>query len=159
LADSERIADSIESMKRLNRRAAALLAMVEIRACTDVTGFSLLGHALEMAEAGEVSFRFEWARLPWVAGAPELAAAGGSFPGGTARNRAFYGSRVRFAAALGEIEQQTLFTPETSGGLLAAVPASRVPALLERAAGEGQSFWVIGEVRPGSGIEVQVGSA
>ncbi len=155
LVDSARIADSIESMKRLNRQAAALLAGHRVRACTDVTGFSLLGHALEMAEAGRVALRFAWESLPWVSGARELAAAGGSFPGGTDRNRAFYGSRVRFAASLGEIEQQALFTPETSGGLLAALPAEEFPAIAERFAREGQGLWVIGEVLPGAGIQVR----
>ncbi len=168
LVDSARIADSIESMKRLNRRAAALLAESaprsgsRVHACTDVTGFSLLGHAMEMAEAGGVALRFEWESLPWLSGALELAAAGGSFPGGTDRNRAYYGPRVRFAASLGEIEQQALFTPETSGGLLAAVPAGELPALEERFAREGQGLWVVGEVlssaEPGKGIQVRTGA-
>jgi selenide,water dikinase len=159
LVDSERIADSIESMKRLNRRAATLLAGFAVRACTDVTGFALLGHALEMAEAGGVGLRLEWERLPWVAEARELAAAGGSFPGGTGRNRSYFGGRVRFPAVLGEIEQQTLFTPETSGGLLAALPAEELSTVRERFAREGQGLWVIGEVLSGSGIEVQAGGA
>ncbi len=154
LVDSRRIADSIESMKRLNRKAAALLAGCGVRACTDVTGFSLLGHALEMAEAGGVSFRFQWERLPWVGNARELAAAGESFPGGAERNRAYFGGRVRFAAALGESERRALFTPETSGGLLAALPAEQVPAVLERFAREGQGLWVIGGAVEGQGIEV-----
>jgi selenide, water dikinase len=157
--DSDRIADSIESMKRLNRRAAALLAGAGVRACTDVTGFSLLGHAMEMAAAGGVSLHLEWGSLPWVSGARELAAEAGSFPGGTERNRSYFGGRIRFSAAFGEIEQRALFTPETSGGLLAAVPAARVPALLEQAAGEGQALWEIGEVQAGSGIEVREGRA
>jgi selenide,water dikinase len=159
LVDSVRIADSIESMKRLNRKAAALLAELPtgrgVRACTDVTGFSLLGHALEMAEAGGVGFRLEWERLPWVSAARELAAAGGSFPGGTDRNRAYFGSRVSFPAGLGGSERQALFTPETSGGLLAALPPGELPAVQERFAREGQGLWVIGEVQPGCGLEVR----
>jgi selenide,water dikinase len=163
LVDSARIADSIESMKRLNRRAAALLAesaprsASRVRACTDVTGFSLLGHAMEMAEAGGVARSFEWESLPWVTGARELAAAGGSFPGGTDRNRAFYGSRVRFSPSLGETEQQALFTPETSGGLLAALPAEDLSPVAQRFEREGQGLWVIGEVLPGAGIRVRAG--
>ena len=154
LADSERIADSIRSMKLLNRRAAALLSGAGVRACTDVTGFALLGHALEMAEAGGVGFLLEWERLPWVSGALELAAAGGSFPGGTDRNQAFFGARARFAPTLGESERRALFTPETSGGLLAALPARELPAVRERFAREAQGLWVIGRVREGEGIEV-----
>jgi selenide,water dikinase len=154
LVDPGRIADSIQSMKHLNRQAAALLAGVGVRACTDVTGFSLLGHALEMAEAGGVGLRIEWERLPWVSGARALAATGGAFPGGTDRNRSFFGRRVRFAAALGENERQALFTPETSGGLLAAVSAESLEGALESFRQAGESAWAIGEVRPGSGIEV-----
>jgi selenide,water dikinase len=157
LVSTERIADSIESMKLLNRRAAALLAGCGVRACTDVTGFSLLGHAMEMAEAGKVGLRLEWGSLPWISGARELAAEGGSFPGGTDRNRSCFRDRVRFAPALGEIEQQALFTPETSGGLLAALPAQELPGVQERFTREGQGLWTIGEVRAGSGIEVREG--
>jgi len=154
LADSERIADSIRSMKLLNRRAAALLSGAGVRACTDVTGFALLGHALEMAEAGRVGFLLEWERLPWVSGALELAAAGGSFPGGTDRNRDLFSGRARFSPALGEAERQALFTPETSGGLLAAVPEIELPGVRERFAREAHGLWVIGKVREGKGIEV-----
>ena len=154
LADSDRIADSIRSMKLLNRRAAALLSGAGVRACTDVTGFALLGHALEMAEAGGVGFLLEWERLPWVSGALELAAAGRSFPGGTDRNRAFFGARARFAPTLGESARRSLFTPETSGGLLAALPAGELPAVRERFAREAQGLWVIGRVREGRGIEI-----
>jgi selenide,water dikinase len=165
LVDSQRIADSIESMKRLNRRAAELLAESAprsgspVHACTDVTGFSLLGHALEMSEAGGVALSLEWESLPWVSGARELAAGGLSFPGGTDRNRAFYAGRVRFAGFLVESERQALFTPETSGGLLAALPAEELPAVTERFVREGQGLWVIGEVLAGAGIQVRAGRA
>jgi selenide,water dikinase len=159
LVDSPQIADSIESMKRLYRRAAALLAGAGVRACTDVTGFSLLGHALEMAEAGGVGFLLDWEKLPWVGGARELAAAGASFPGGTDRNRSFFGSRVRFAAALGENERQALFTPETSGGLLAAVDAGNLEGALRSLREAGESAWAVGSVQAGSGIEVRQAGA
>jgi selenide,water dikinase len=158
LVDSAGIADSIRSMKLLNRRAAALLAAsaagAGVRACTDVTGFSLLGHALEMAEAGRVGFLLEWERLPWVSGALELAAAGGSFPGGTDRNQAFFAGRTHFAPAMEENRRRALFTPETSGGLLAAVPERELPAVRERFAEEAHELWVIGKVREGKGIEL-----
>jgi selenide,water dikinase len=147
------IAEAVASMKRLNRTAAALLREVEVHACTDVTGFALLGHALEMAEASGVRLELAWGAIPLLRGVRELAG-GDAFPGGTGRNRDFFSPRVRFDAAVGETERRILFSPETSGGLLAAVPAGRVPALLERGAREGQGFWVIGQVSGGKGIEV-----
>jgi selenide,water dikinase len=148
------LADCVASMKRLNRKAASLLRAAGIRACTDVTGFSLLGHALEMAEAGGVRFRISWSLVPLLGGTRGLAAQGQSFPGGTQRNRAFFEPRVRFAQGLGEAERRTLFTPETSGGLLAAVDADRVEGLLTAFRREGEEAWLIGEVEAGSGLEV-----
>ena len=153
LVRSEDIADSVASMKRLNRDAAALLREAEVHACTDVTGFSLLGHGLEMAEAGGVRLQLAWGAIPLLERVRELAR-GDAFPGGTDRNQSYYSPRVRFEPAVGEVERRILFTPETSGGLLAAVPAGRVPALLERCAREGQGCWVIGKVSAGMGIEV-----
>jgi selenide,water dikinase len=150
---AESIADSVASMKRLNRTAAALLREAEVHACTDVTGFSLLGHGLEMAEAGGVRLELAWGAIPLLAGVRELAR-GDAFPGGTDRNQGFFSPRVGFDAAVGEAERRILFTPETSGGLLASVPAGRVPALLERGERAGQGFWVIGKVSEGKGIEV-----
>ena len=154
LLDGGRIAECVASMKKLNRQAAGLLRGAGIRACTDVTGFSLLGHALEMAEAGGVGFRIHWDQVPLLGGTRELADGGQSFPGGTDRNRAYFEPRVRFARGLGEAERRTAFTPETSGGLLAAVNAERVQELLAGFRGAGASAWLISEVVVGSGIEV-----
>ena len=148
------VAACVASMKRLNARAAALLREAGVRACTDVTGFSLLGHALEMAEAGGVGFRVAWDRLPLLDGTRQLADGGRSFPGGTDRNRAYFEPRVRFDRGVGEAERRTLFTPETSGGLLAAVSPDRLAGLLAGFHREGEGAWVIGEVTSGSGIEV-----
>jgi selenide,water dikinase len=150
---SEAIADSIAGMKRLNRRAAALLRSAGVRACTDVTGFSLLGHGLEMAEASGVRFRLALRAIPLLDRTSEAVRLD-AFPGGSYRNREHYQSRVSFVPGIDELERLLLFSPETSGGLLAAVPAERVEALRERSAREGEPLWVIGRVAEGSGIEV-----
>ena len=77
-----------------------------------------------------------------------------TFPGGAADNRLYFEADVRFADGLDEAARMLLFDPQTSGGLLLAVPEAALPALLARAAQLGQPVWPIGEVVLGSGIEV-----
>ncbi len=125
----------------------------ELRGGTDITGFSLLGHADEMARAGGVRFRFEFAALPFVSGAQRYAQEF-IFPGGAADNRLYFGGRVTFQTSLAESSQMLLFDPQTSGGLLLAVPQAKHAALLQRAAELNQPIWTVGEVLDGAGIEV-----
>ncbi len=132
-------------MCRLNRPAAETLVAAGVRAATDVTGFGLLGHGLEMARASGTRFVFEAATLPALEGARTLAAAGVE-TGGAAHNRRY----VAPALSVGPEVQPPLVTlahdPQTSGGLLAAIrPASlaRTRAALLAA---GVEHWVIGRV-------------
>jgi len=144
---------AIASMSLLNRDASRLLREYAVHACTDITGFGLMGHAWEMSLQSEGGMRFEWDRLPWLAGAAHYAAAG-CVPGGTGRNQEFLEAHVRLADHLGVPEQALLFDPQTSGGLLAAVAPETWPALRERFAASGLACWSIGEVTAQSGIEV-----
>ncbi len=144
---------AIASMSALNRDASRLLRAQVVHACTDITGFGLLGHAWEMSLQSEGGMRFEWERLPWLSGAERYAAAG-CVPGGTGRNQEFLEAHVRLAGHLGTPEQALLFDPQTSGGLLAAVAPETWPALRERVAAAGLSLWRIGEVTAEPGIEV-----
>lgn len=145
---------AVDSMKRLNRQASQLIQEAGIRACTDITGFSLLGHGYEMAERSNACLRFHADRLPFVDGARQYADLW-LFPGGTCNNERAYGHAVRFAPSIPEELRQLLFTPETSGGLLAPVPADRIDALLARFSEIGHPCWVVGEVVAGAGIEVR----
>lgn len=125
-------AEAIAGMRRLNRSAAdALLALPDDlapHAVTDVTGFGLAGHAWEIAERSDVVLRFWTDHLPLYAGA--LAAAGaGVRTGGDARNREALAGKVVVAAGTDDAIVAVAFDPQTSGGLLAAVPAEAVPAL------------------------------
>ena len=140
-------------MKRLNREAAELAVECGVRGATDVTGFSLLGHAWEMAEASRVGLRFEWERIPFISGARRYASEF-IFSGGASDNRLYFQPHVRFGRDLAEEEQMLLFDPQTSGGLLLAVPADNVDAMLTRASEIGQSLWVVGEVVEGEDILV-----
>jgi selenide,water dikinase len=125
-----------------------------LSAATDVTGFSLLGHAYEMAEASNVALHFDYTQIPFVSGAHKYAEMW-AFPGGASDNRAHFGSYISFDASIEEAEQMLLFDPQTSGGLLLGVPKDKLSAFQVRAKELEQPIWVIGEVHAGSGIVVQ----
>lgn len=152
-ADPADVEEVVGWMKRLNRDAGALAAKFGLRGGTDVTGFSLLGHGLEMADASGVGLRLEMANIPFISCARKYAALW-TFPGGSADNRLYYGPRVRFAEGIAEEEQMLLFDAQTSGGLLLAVPRAKTTAFLKQAEKIGQPAWVIGEVVEGEGVEV-----
>ncbi len=154
VAEPAHTQEAIASMVQLNRTAARILQKIGVNACTDVTGFALLGHASEMAEKGGVQLAFSFARLPLISGAADYAE-DWLFPAGTCHNDQFYSHAVQFDASISEEMQQLLYTPETSGGLLAAVPPERLPALQETCAATGQRCWVVGIVREGEGVVVE----
>lgn len=152
-ADPAHVGPAVETMKQLNRQAADLIQRVGVHACTDITGFALLGHGYEVAEKSGVRLRLYVDRLPLLDGAVDYAEQW-LFPGGTCRNEGAYAHGVTFAPGISEEMQQLLFTPETSGGLLVSVPPENGDALISLFAAEGHPCWVIGEVVEGEGIEV-----
>jgi selenide,water dikinase len=153
VADPAHVAAAVASMKRLNRDAARLIQHVSVHACTDVTGFALLGHGYEMAEKSGVRLRFYLEQLPFLEGAQQYAD-DRLFPGGTCNNERAYEHVVRFEPGISEEMQQLLYTPETSGGLLIAAPVQKLEELTTLFGAEGQQYWTIGEVVEGEGIEV-----
>lgn len=132
----------VDSMKRLNREAAAAALHVQARCATDVTGFGLLGHASHIARASHVSLQLQVTAVPALPGARE-ALADGVRTGGAERNDAFLDQDVAWGAVTAE-QRALLVDPQTSGGLLVAVPADRVDDYLARVAGS----VVIGDVVP-----------
>ena len=153
IASEEEAAAAVASMKRLNRAAARAARAAGAKSATDVTGFGLAGHALEMAEASGVSFRFRWSALPFLPGAERLAAEM-VFPGGAFNNLEHFGGRVARARALTDGEAMLLFDPQTSGGLLVAVPAGAEAAFEGALSAEGAAGWRVGEVVEGAGLDV-----
>jgi selenide,water dikinase len=153
MAAPAHIAAAVESMKMLNREAAELIRQVGVRAVTDITGFALLGHGHEMAEKSGVRLRFHVDQIPLLDGAREYADLW-LFPGGTCNNERAYEHAVSFAPEIEEEVQQLLYTPETSGGLLVAVPPEKLDRLMRLFDEAGHPCWVIGEVVEGEGIEV-----
>lgn len=158
VAEPNHVMAAVRSMKKLNRRAAQLIQQVGVDACTDITGFALLGHSQEMAALSGVRIRFHLERLPFLEGAKSYAE-DWLFPAGTCRNQKHYSPWVRLAPDITEEMEMLLYTPETSGGLLIAVPPDRLETLTSLFAKDGQAYWVIGEVMEGEGIEVMHSSA
>lgn len=144
LVQADDMATAVSSMTRLNRRASEVLVQAgsAVHAVTDITGFSLLGHAWEMAVQSLTGMHFDYQTLPLLPNARHYAAAG-CVPGGTGRNERHLSPHVHFADHLERLDQQILFDPQTSGGLFAAIDPALWPELETR---EDVSFWRIGEV-------------
>jgi len=145
-AEVEHVAEAVRSMKLLNRDAALAADKSGVISMTDITGFGLLGHAHEMAHLSHVNLVFNSESLNWLSGARQYAHEG-NFPGGMFNNRNYFESWVSFGESLSVIEQNLLWTPETSGGLLAATPPESTDTFLELY----PEAKVVGVVEPGDG--------
>jgi selenide,water dikinase len=155
--DAADLASAVASMLTLNLQSSRLVRDSAASACTDVTGFGLLGHASEMAEKSGVRLRLIASAVPLLPGA-ERYAADGHQPGGLRRNRDYYGGgsspAVTLDAAIAPDLAALLFGPETSGGLLVTVPPSDAVSFERSFAANQIPIWRIGDVVEGRGIEV-----
>ncbi|HEY7092294.1 MAG TPA: selenide, water dikinase SelD [Ktedonobacterales bacterium] len=156
VASEAHVAAAVASMTTLNAAAARALGSLgdDLHACTDVTGFSLLGHAWEMASQSSVAFHFSVSRLPLLPGAREYAAASET-PGGTDRNRRSVGEHVTWAEDVSDVDRLLLLDPQTSGGLLAAVAGEAAEQAIQALGATGVSATLIGEVIDGAGLVVE----
>jgi len=134
LAAPEALSTAIRWMSTLNREAAEALAGLEPHAVTDVTGFGLVGHAAEMAAASGLAVEIELARLPLMPGALE-AAGMGLVPAGTGKNRESVAAVLRIADGADPLRVDLALDPQTSGGLLAALPPEPAGRLVRRLGG------------------------
>ena len=132
-------------MMRLNRTAAHVAREAHLRAATDVTGFGLLGHAWEMAQASGVGLELQWSAIPILEPAYTYARLG-IFPGGTYANVETYGPHVTFEVPLEESQRLLLFDAQTSGGLLLGVPAEKWEIFRTLAREKSLLYWTIGRV-------------
>jgi len=148
-------ATMLASTTRLNDAGAMLGRIDGVHAATDVTGFGLLGHALEMSRGARLGIRIRMADVPLLPGAAALAARGIT-TGAAGRNWESYGAEIRGVDGVSAAERVLLTDPQTSGGLLIAVSEPACAELLSslRAAGLGQAA-VIGEMVEGQGIDVE----
>jgi selenide, water dikinase len=153
IAEETDVQEAVGWMKILNHRASNLAIHYNAHSCTDVTGFSLIGHGWEMAEASQVGLRIQFQSLPFISGAKKYAREW-AFPGGASDNMHFYGKHVKFSDNLEEYEKMLAFDPQTSGGLLIGLSAKDAADFIGASKAEGQPAWVIGEVVEGNIIEI-----
>jgi selenide, water dikinase len=147
---------AIASMLRLNRRAAEIATDAWLHGATDITGYGLLGHAAELARNSGVGMEIDLEHVPLLPGTLDYARRQ-IFPGGLGRNRDYLlgDGFVRLAEGLDAARAQLLFDPQTSGGLLFALPAAAGAALRARLDAAGEPCWEIGRVVEGTGITVK----
>jgi selenide,water dikinase len=140
----------LETTTRLNTPGIALAEMTQVHALTDITGFGLLGHLLEICRGSSVAARIRFDDLPILSSARHIAQAG-YVTGASARNWTSFGKDVRLSPAVADWQRNLLTDPQTSGGLLVACAASAAPAVLAQFQSEGfQHAKVIGELSAGA---------
>lgn len=135
----------VKVMAALNRRPAELAHSLNVHGCTDITGFGLLGHAAEMAEASAKTILVYARSLPLLEGAAAFAK-DGIIPGGAYRNRDFLKCRYRAEQGIPLELEDLAFDPQTSGGLLFALPFEDAQELVRRLHDEGLHGAIVGEV-------------
>lgn len=138
---------AVAAMRGLNAEAARVLREAPpgaVHACTDITGFGLIGHASEVAEASGVRLRIDVAALPELPGVRELAVRFRA--GGAATTEAHFGARVRLGPEVDGLSRALMYDPQTSGGLLASVEAGAGPGLLEALRRAGVEAAAVGRV-------------
>ncbi len=151
VARAEAIDAAMKMMTTSAASAAEAMQAAEAHACTDVTGFGLLGHAFEMARASDVCLIIESSRVPLLPDVLELIGQG-MLTRGDKNNRDYVGDTIEFAEGISHEMQSALFDPQTAGGLLISVERSKADALINKIDGA----VVIGEVQHKSSNLIQV---
>jgi selenide, water dikinase len=151
--DPEHLQGAIDGMRTLNRAASEVLVARGVRGATDVTGFGLLGHSLEMARASGTRFFLVAPALPILPGALELAGAGVE-TGGAAHNRRFVAPALTVGEDVTEDRLVIAFDPQTSGGLLAAVTPDDADDTVRALNAVGVQAWRVGRVEAGEGVAI-----
>jgi selenide,water dikinase len=129
-ASKESVDEAVRSMTTLNAAASAVMRKFPVHACSDITGYGVLGHALEMASGSSVTLVIEAAKLPLLRGAPRLAEKG-YLTGGCKRNRDYLDDKMAIEPSVREGLVEVALDPQTSGGLLIAVARRHAAKLLD----------------------------
>ena len=155
-APQDAIAAAVRSMTTLNRTAAEVVLAHggAVHACTDITGFGLIGHAAEMAASSRCSLEVQADRVPLLDGARALVH--GNIPGGGRTNREHFGTRVTVAAGIAPELIDLLYDPQTSGGLLLAVDPVHADAVVASLAATGVASARIGRATAAAGAAIVV---
>lgn len=146
LAPEKSLLSALETMLDLNQGASVAMVRSGATACTDITGFGLLGHASEMALASSVTLEIRAGSIPVLAGAGELAAMG-MIPAGAYSNRDYLSGLAALPEGIKPEDEAILFDPQTSGGLLISVPEAKLSLLSEEMRREGVRAATVGRVR------------
>jgi len=145
-ADKSILDEFLESMSTLNKSAAEIMLKYNVSACTDVTGFGLAGHLIEMIGDSDYTITVNSANLPLLDGALENAAIG-LIPGGLYRNRDYIGNRCSIDESVSREMADIIFDPQTSGGLIISVPENEGDMLLKEIIDSGNRWArIIGRV-------------
>lgn len=155
--DAATLEVAVRHMTALNKAASEAAVAVGVHACTDVTGYGLLGHLRGMLRASHAGAAIFFSRTPLMRGAWELAAEQHISPGGTSRNKEYHDSAVAWDAAVHPEAWRLLYDPQTSGGLLISVSPRKARRLVEmlHQAGVAEAA-AIGKVTAGEGAPVTV---
>jgi selenide,water dikinase len=155
-ASKELTARVTKYMATLNKTASELMQEVGVNACTDITGFGLIGHASQVAQNSQAGIKINSASVPAFIEVEEFAKKG-LCPGGLNRNREFYGKMVEFSKQVPDYIQDILFDPQTSGGLLISLAPEKAERLIGRLKKAGISeATIVGEVTGKSAGKVVV---
>jgi selenide,water dikinase len=156
MASEEAVRKIVESMVTLNRTASEWMKKLGAHACTDITGFSFIGHALEMAIASQVGMVIQSGAIPIFPEAMEYAKLG-LVPGGAHSNRQFFSCRVETNTNLSPLLTDILYDPQTSGGLLISLPSDQAQNLVQTLKKEAQiDAWMVGQVVEGPSGKIQI---
>jgi selenide,water dikinase len=156
MASEEAVRKIVESMVTLNRTASEWMGKFGAHACTDITGFSFIGHALEMATASHVGMVIQSKAIPIFPEAMEYAKLG-LVPGGAHSNRQFFSCKVNADTKLSPLLMDILYDPQTSGGLLISLPSDQAQNLVKTLKKEAKTdAWIVGEVVEGPPGKIQI---
>lgn len=142
-------------MKQLNRQVAELAGKFELKGATDITGFGLLGHASEMTAASHCGITLSWQAIPFIKSARKFSHYV-PFSKGALYNQHYFMNNVSIDPLINEDEGMLLYDPQTSGGLLLAVPSEKSLRFIQFAKAYSIPIWRIGEVNNSQGIKVIV---
>ena len=155
LLSDEEEKEMLKWMTMLNRRASEIMKDFTVHACTDITGFGLLGHLYEMAQGSSLSAKIRADQVPFLPRTKELAEMG-ILPSGMYQNKGYLEKHVRFEPDVKEWIRDTLMDPQTSGGLLAAIPAEEKERCLQAMEEQHCFAKVIGTITASDEAAVQV---
>ncbi len=156
MLDRQQLNDLVHTMLTLNKEAGEAMQETGVHAATDITGFGLLGHLLEMLEASHVSAKLDFEKIPFIPGTFELATAG-AIPGGTRDNLAFTEHGVEYGWRLSEVQRLLINDAQTAGGLLIAVENNRLQTLVDNLEKrQVETIAVIGEIGEKQDRPIQV---